>query len=113
MSSDYDFSVKALFDEAKTDVPDEAFVRLVMKSVRREQRMADLLRLAGLVSVLAFLWLAWPSLEGLVVSVNGIVGLASDRTVTLLTDMGSSPVTWIFVIPPVAYYVYRNRRRLI
>jgi hypothetical protein len=113
MSSDYDIKIKSLFDRANTGQPAEAFIQEVMMNIRRQERKAKLFRLVCLLAVIPLLWVMSPELEGLVVSVNGFVEITSNMTVTLIKDLSLSPVTWIFVFPPLAYYLYFNRHQFI
>jgi hypothetical protein len=113
MSSDYDIRIKSLFDQAKNEQPDPAFTRQLMGRIRRQERRARLLWLATLLIAIPLLWTITPDLEALLVSINGFMDFSSDYTLNLLTDAGRSPVTWIFLAPPLAYYLYLNRHRFI
>lgn len=111
MSSDYDIKIKSLFDRAKTGQPDDKFVQDVMMNIRRQERNTRLIWLAGLMVMIPFLWLLSPDLEELAISINGFVEFCTDMIVALITDGSQSPLTWIFLVPTLAFYLYSNRQR--
>ena len=113
MDPDFDIQIKSLFDQAKTDAPDAAFVHRVMREVRNRERKARLYWLAGLLTVLLFAWVLAPELETLLVNLNGNIDLATAYLAMQLTEFSVSPVFWIFCAPPLAYYLYRNRYRVL
>lgn len=113
MQSDYDVRIKALFDEARTATPDEALTRRVMSSIRRQERRARLLLLAWTIAVLTFAWVFSPELAALVSTLNGLLESASEPAMTMISELGRSPATWIFVVPLATWYLYHNRHRLV
>jgi hypothetical protein len=113
MHSDDDLRIKALFEQARTTMPDEAFIRRVMSSIQRQERRTRLLQLAWVISVLPFAWVFLPDLAALVATLNGWVESSSGSATALLSALGRSPLTWIFIVPLVTGYLYQNRRRLL
>jgi len=113
MHSDYDIRIKALFDQAHTALPDEAFIRRVMSGIQRQERSARLFKVAGVIAVLPFAWAFLPDLASLASTLNGWVESGSESAIGLLWALGRSPLTWILVVPFVTGYFLRSRRPLL